>query len=477
MKKITLITLMAVAAINANAQRMMGVATSNWAANTNISMNPANIADSRTRFCLDLFGFGFGIDNNLASINLSSATSSTNGVANAGDLLKFSNNKQFNIVMPQAEVRLPGLMYQIDHKNSVAVTTRLRVFNQFNNFDQTLFRTVMDPSFAGSTDYPFSSTKFNWTANIWTEINFSYARVVYEKDEHFLKVGGTIGRMGGVGFISIKGNNLDAVYYGAHDSIHANHTDVQFASSVVDSAGQLAGGFSNVASQFTGQKDGGGWRADIGVVYEYRPDEYDINDHGSNKYKVRGSLSFTDLGSITYKNIEEVKITGNGSMSSGDLAHNFNNSNDLIAYTRSRGFTLDTGKRNVKVSIPSTMILGVDYYIKGHFYANATWIKSIVNRQNYGNSYYGQLTVTPRWDTKIFSFGLPITYSSLTKGMKAGFGVRVAGFYFGSDDMLLFVSNKQYGVNFYLGGFVPINRKSPRHGTKTSVGPRENLSQ
>jgi hypothetical protein len=477
MKKILVTTAMlAAGTIAADAQRLMGIATGNWSGTTSLALNPGNLADNRARFVLDLGGVNFGIDNNLAQVDLSKATGGTGSSGlGGGGLLTFSGADKFNIMMPYADVRLPGAMYSIDQNNAVAITMRFRAFNQFNNFDKNLFQSVMDPLASSSTGYNFTSSNFNWTANMWSEINLSYGRVVYEKGKHFLKAGITLGKMNGIGFLAVNGHNLNAQFY-TNDSLVANNTDIQFASSVLDSTGQLAGGLGGVSLFGKSGSGGSGMRADIGAVYEYRPDDFDATDHGSNKYRVRGSIALTDLGKIKYKSALGVTATGNGSMSSSDIAKNILNYSSLKDYMASRGFFLDTGKKVYKVGIPTALVLGVDYYVASHFYVNGTWIKNMANRSKIGNSYYGQLTVTPRWDTKFFSVALPLTYSSMTKGMKAGLGVRLGGLYFGSDDMLLFVSKKAYGVNFYVGGYIPINRKHKHHKggdskTTDSVAP------
>jgi hypothetical protein len=43
-----------------------------------------------------------------------------------------------------------------------------------------------------------------------------------------------------------------------------------------------------------------------------------------------------------------------------------------------------------------------------------------------------------------------------------GFGMRVSGFFFGSDDMLAIASDNQHGFGFYFGGYVPIFRKKAK---------------
>jgi hypothetical protein len=463
MKKVLLSFILAASITSLNAQRMMGIATSNWCGTNSITLNPASIADSRTRFSLDLFSINFGIDNNLASVDFAKAAGSTSGTPQVGDIFTFSKNKAFNVLMPVADFHLPGIMVSIDQKNSVAITTRVRVFNQFNHFDQGLLRSVLDPNYTGGSDVAISSQKFNWTANIWSEIRLTYAREVYNKDEHYIKAGITVSRLGGIGFLSLKGENLDGHYYSASDSIHTNNTDLQFATSVVDNASDLSSGLGSIFGNFFDKKSGSGWGADLGAIYEYRPEETNNDDQSNNKYKVRASLAITDLGSMSYTS-QIVKVSANGSMSTGDLAKNFANYTDFTEYARSRGYTLDTSKGTTKVHLPTAMVLGLDYYVGSHFYINGTWIANLANRMNFGNSYYGQLTFTPRWDTRYFSVGVPLTYSGMTHGMKAGLGIRLAGLYFGSDDMLAFMGGS-YGVNFYLGGYIPINKKHKKMGS------------
>ncbi len=119
--------------------------------------------------------------------------------------------------------------------------------------------------------------------------------------------------------------------------------------------------------------------------------------------------------------------------------------------------------------LPTALILSADYYIDRCFYVNATYAGNLANRQNFGNSYYSQVTVTPRYDTRLFSLGLPVSYSMLDKTMKMGLGVRVSGFFIGSDDMLALFANHQYGFNVYMGGSVPIYRpKNKNHASDTS---------
>ncbi len=86
--------------------------------------------------------------------------------------------------------------------------------------------------------------------------------------------------------------------------------------------------------------------------------------------------------------------------------------------------------------MPATLLLSVDYHAYKMLYVNAAFAGNLANRQNFGNSYYNQVTITPRYDTRLLSIGLPLTYSMLSNSFKVGVGVRASGFFIGSDDML-----------------------------------------
>ncbi|MCW3122513.1 MAG: flagellar motor protein MotB [Flavipsychrobacter sp.] len=466
MKKASLASLLlAGVALTSNAQQMLGISTSNWCGTKNIDLNPGYIADSRTRFQLDLFGLNFGVDNSLGSLDFSKAIQSAGG--NAGSVFTLSKSKEFSIQFPVADINLPGLMVSIDDKNSFAITTRVRIDNQFNNFSRELLSSALFPGQVNS-DVAITSKNFNWTAHMWSELKLTYAREVYNEGEHYIKAGLSIARLGGIGFLSLKGSNLDGHYYKSQDSLRTTNTDLQFATSLVDNGSELANGVGSIAGQFFGKKGGHGLGADIGAVYEYRPEETNSDDKSSNKYKVRGAIAITDLGAIKYDALE-AKVHANGYLKASEVSDAFGNSQSFNNYFTSHGYTLDTGKRSTKVHMPTAMNIAVDYFVASHFYVNATWIKNIANRQNYGNSVYSQLSVTPRWDTRYFCVGLPITYSSLSHSMKAGIGFRLSALYFGSDDLLAFVSSKAYGVNFYMGGSIPIQKKRSKSHKGDSI--------
>ncbi len=226
-------------------------------------------------------------------------------------------------------------MFRINKKHSLALTTGINVFNQFNNFDKSLFRTISDPSYTytGSStgDINLTSKNFNYTAQIYSQVGLTYGVVLLDDGKSKLKAGVTVRYLGGIGYVGLKGNNLDAQYKAGNDSLHVNHSDLEFASNELSTQSALVNGFSNntALSDFFGKKDGSGAGGDIGVVYEYNPDaatkKYDLWGKVTDvKYKLKLSASVTDIGAITYNssNNSNAEVTGNGYITAAGLSNN-----------------------------------------------------------------------------------------------------------------------------------------------------------
>ncbi|WP_133162574.1 DUF5723 family protein [Flavipsychrobacter stenotrophus] len=452
-------------------QRYMGIATGNWGGMSSLYLNPANIADNRDRLVIDLVNINAGVDNSLGKLNtVSGLNKFINGNStNINDVFTYSNKQNFSLVAPYAELRGPGFMLAINHKHSVGFSTRVRGMNQFNNFNQSVYRTIADSTYTAN-GVTLNSQNFNWTGHVWAEAAVTYGVVLLEKGKHELKAGVTLRYLSGIGYLGLKGNNLNLRYSG--DTITATNTDIQYSSSLASSNSTLSTGIgsNSIFDNLVNSKTGNGVGGDIGIVYDYieNPEatsfemdgKKNVGDQTINRYKLRVSASVTDLGSIFYNSNGNfsVNVRGNGTLTGQGLIENVKNYDDFRAYAKKQGFNVDTGKASNRLYMPTTIVLSADYHAWKNIYVNATYFNNVVNRQNYGNSYYNQIIITPRYDTRRYSIAVPITYSALSESMKMGIGIRAYGFFVGSDDMLALVSH-QYGMNFYVGGFVPFHKK------------------
>jgi hypothetical protein len=452
----------------ANAQLYLGVATGEYNAMNSIYLNPANIAGCKEKIEISIFSFGVAVDNSLGTFAKLSDIGS-------GNVNTFNNSgtNTFSMLLPAAEIRGPGVMIGLNdaHQQSFALTTRIRVMNQFNNFSQSLYSLVTNPN-QTTQNYNYQTSNFNWTAHLWSEIGLSYGLVILDNGQSQLKAGITLRYLGGIDYLSLKGNNLDVNYNNGSDTFYASHSDLEFASNIISANNAITNGVtaSSLLSSFFGSKAGSGLGSDIGVTYTYRFDDDDPatagkDDNDIDGHKLKLSAAVTDLGAITYKESDNsiVDVTGNGYVTGTGLSENSGNYANFRNYVVGQGFTADTASKSVKVHMPTALLLSADYEVYQHVFANLTYLGNLVNRQLYGNSYYSQVTVTPRYDMKLFSIGMPITYSALAHDVKLGLGFRIGGFFVGSDDMLALVSSNQHGFGFYFGGYIPLYKKKPQN--------------
>ena len=149
-------------------------------------------------------------------------------------------------------------------------------------------------------------------------------------------------------------------------------------------------------------------------------------------------------------------MTGNGSLTGPGISQNANSSASFLNYVKQQGFSADTESKGNRVFLPTALLVSADVQISGRFYGNLLYLNNLANRMNFGNSYYNQVTFTPRYDKHNMSIALPITYSMLSKDIKVGVGYRISGFFIGSDDALAFIHKNQHGFGLYLGGYIPI---------------------
>lgn len=451
----------------AEAQRYLGVSTDGWSALNTLYLNPANIAGRQEKMAFAILSFSGELQTSNGSLgNTTQIRETFRDKKYYGSFNSGNNNSTFSMSTPTMAVRGPGFLWSINERHSIALTSAIRGFNQFTGINQSLYRTVADPGFAPTTANNFTNTRFNWTSQLWSELALSYAKVVIEPGEHQLNAGITVRYLGGMGFMSIKGHNLAFDYEGKPDSIHVTGTDLEFSSNVSTSDQALNKGLdpSALLNKFFGPKDGMGFGGDLGLTYFYRPYN-SVNDdpRSGNGYVFRFSLSAIDLGFINYKAADTriVDINGEGFVSAPGLLASTGGYTSFKDYANTQGFRASIIADDKQIILPATLVAGADFQVYKRFYVNATYMQNVVNRFETGNSFYNQLTIVPRFDSRIISIGLPVSYNRLDGGTKIGLGVRFTGFFIGSDDLLAAVSNKQKSFGFYIGGSYPIFRKSP----------------
>lgn len=461
MKKYSLLILTIFsAAFSANAQRYLGLSTGNYLPTKTASLNPALLTSSKLKWSIDIFSFTAGIDQNYGTINsknlFSNLTNSGTLDINTLDkiLIKGSNDK-FSL-SGGVDVSLLNLYFNVGEKHHFALANRVRTHFNLQDYDASLFTTILGTN-NDTTSINVADMRLN--TNSWSEFALSYATTIWDNEQSSLSVGLTGKYLSGIAYLGLNVNKLQGSYY--VDTLtnkgYINAGAIQLGGSSSFSESSFDGKpLDIVKSMFKGGSSGFG--ADLGVTYEIKKGQ-----KFKNNYKMRFSAAITDLGSINYKRTTNMTAQGAGLLRTDSISEKFDDINDFRAYLQRQGVNTSFEDKvgTQRISLPSSFVLGVDYNVNDMLFVNATLINGFSPKAiGYSPRTASQFSLTPRFENKLFTVGVPLTYNFYSQSLKAGLGIRVLGLYFGTDDAIAFLpSTGAKGVNFYFGAQVPMAKK------------------
>jgi outer membrane protein OmpA-like peptidoglycan-associated protein len=466
MKKSTLVFLSLIFILTATqAQRYYGIANSNYAGINGLYINPGNIADNRLKLDVQLFSVNvFGNQNYgyLPKLNVL-----RKAIIDGTDITFNKNNRIDNLGFDLlGEVRGPSFMFQINKKNALGFLSRGRIVGSARGINTNLFTFlndgIKDVELANGTT--FSSGKANITINAFSEMGLVYGTEIVNNGKHYLKGGITLKKYNGIEFSSIRFKDFSIKL------IDTATAKVQYNGSIEASKSfNTNNGFDNINTSklFNGGK-GSGFGIDLGVVYEFRDGGPISTARYQNKYKLKVGASIQDIGSMKYKSTsdnENYVINANGSLpvTAADTANiGFD---DVSGYFKTISSVTSTKNNNpTKVKAPTTVTLFADLRLKEKLYINALFTGGLVGDKTAGTRMPFQAVITPRFESKFFDAGLPISYNSLSKNVKAGLGLRLGLLFIGSDDIISNLTglSKLTGGNIYAGLRVGFPYKKPK---------------
>nr|WP_299342688.1 DUF5723 family protein [Allomuricauda sp.] len=205
-KKIIFSTLLFLTVYFIKAQSYGGLLTDNYSGIHGIISNPANIADSRLKLDVNLFGVSALFSNDYIGFNLSDAFSDfSEAFDNAAT--SPSNN---NFLAWNTDILGPSVMLSIDEKQSFSVFTRVRAV--FNLYDVNGGLLEREGGFDENEDFFINEGDVNGSFNLWGEIGATYARVLLNDGKNFIKGGLTLKYIQGMGNVYINGSNVTLDY-------------------------------------------------------------------------------------------------------------------------------------------------------------------------------------------------------------------------------------------------------------------------
>lgn len=457
MKKILLILAVFISSLSIKAQSYTGYFNDNYSGVQGVLFNPASIADSRFKTDINLFSGNAAVENDLYGVKFSEIFKKGYKIDTQATVTKKDNNNG----LANFDIMGPSFMFNIAPKHTLAVFTRARSITNANRISGYLVDQVKD-GLDEANNFRINSGNPNSAVNAWGELGVSYATVLYQNKQHFLKGGLTAKYLQGGTSGYVQGKDVNLAFI---------KNDINPDKGQLISNGEIKIGGSQDwqnNSDYDFNSNSNGFGVDFGFVYEWRPnyEKYDLknarpadnNFRDLNKYKLRFGLSVTDIGSINYKNskIDTYNITGTVTP---EMIQNVDDIDELYDLLDSR-YTKTSTTKGVKTNLPTAIHADVDWNMYNKFYLNLNGDLNMVSR-NKLNSFgiADRVTLTPRYESRWFSFYMPVSYIEYS-GVQVGSGLRTGVFFIGSGSLLTnLISKQSKGADFYIGAKIPVYQK------------------
>lgn len=452
-KLLCLIVLFSIVKINA--QSYMGYIPDNYAGVQGVLFNPASIADSRFKADINILSTSSSLNNDYYGVNLFDISSDSYDFEKDPSRSPTKNNGG----IMYSDVMGTSFMFNVAPKHTVALYTRARAVLNMNNINGELFERFKEgwDEADSFSNLNVGSPKF--VGHTWGEIGASYATVLWQSKQHFLKGGLTAKYLvGGVNsYVDVE--NMTASYNQTNDAETTTFSTI--GTITIGSNPDLVVGDEDI--EFDPNSKGYGF--DFGFVYEWRPDYNSdaaaTNYKYVNKYKVRFGVSVTDIGSINYADTKKDVYNINGTITRQEIEDfEFDNLGDFLE--ANYGAPIST-RMDSKSKLPTMLHLDADWNIYNKLYINMTGNLSMVDQSDLNTTYsQNSWMLTPRYETKWFTVSVPINYMEYS-GMQVGTGLRCGPLFVGSSSLITNALSKQSkGADVYFGVKIPIYQKKAK---------------
>lgn len=460
MRNLTLSAFFILLSFNLFAQSFIGNRSGNYTGVNGAFFNPANIADNRYKWNVNLLGINAGIGNTTTSFSLKNLSETLDG--DADSLIFGTSGKDINGAV-NIDFFGPSFMFNINKKTSIALTTRVRAMANITDVSGKLIQSINNDINGG---LPYSLNNNNnqkITANGWTDFGVTVGRVLLDKGIHFIKGGITLKYLAGVGNSYININKLNATI----------DQDVDNTAYLTNANGAVGIGYADIdfdkfessdAFKFNGKGFGG----DLGLVYEFRPDAEKLTERYQNKYKLKVGIALLDIGSIKYE--PKPNEFGNYTMHvpSGQKWYPDDIDGSIAEikeyFDGSPYFTRENaGQSSYKVSLPTNLQLNIDYAVTNMLYVEAAGQINLAQKSNrYNSFYYNTFALTPRYEGRRIGVYLPLSYNELTH-FNAGIAFRLGQLYIGSGSIITALVDKSKQIDVHFGiNFGGLHRKKSK---------------
>ncbi len=477
MKKTTLLLLCIVQFVLVEAQSFIGFSSDNYIGVHAVIFNPANITDTPYKADINVAGFSAFGGNDYYGVNVFDALKK----GYSFDLEAKSYPSEDNRALGNLDILGPAFMFNLSKKSSIALFARARAFINANEINGASISAIDDDN---TDDFNLTEGDISGVGHAWAELGVSYARILLNEKEHFLKGGITLKYLQGIGSAYLIGNDISAVYDADGTDLGGGETTGSIGTTGTLNYSRFDD-FDNDDYDYNLPDNATGLGSDFGLTYEWRPNraEYDETTiHNAHQYKLKLGLSITDIGFISYKNgIKETYNITNTNVSEDE----FDNSDDIGAFLDSF-YTLTNSGTGYKIDLPSALHLNADWNFNRKLFLNLNIDFSLMSKdRKTANRISNTISLTPRYESKWFGFYFPLSIIE-KNGFRMGTGLRAGPLYLGSGSIIsVLTSDNNREADVYAGLKIPIYKSERKDTDEDGIrdkhddcpdipGPKEN---
>ncbi|GAA4435354.1 hypothetical protein GCM10023188_27320 [Pontibacter saemangeumensis] len=484
------------------AQHLLGSSGSNYAGTNAIFLNPSSIADAKQGFYLNLFGGHVTFANTYfhydgAGVETDLILEDPEGIWEGDGLFERSRIRERLDGKPKmahfgVDLRLPSFMLKLNPRHSIGFTTRFRTALQATNVSEDIAQVIgLGTDNPALQNTPFTGSEFYFNTNAFAETGFTYAMVLLSQEKRFLKGGFTVKRLTGIYSAHLLAPDVD--YQMSQNQQGESYMQVQqgsanfgFSRSEFDIDEEEVGN-----AFFGGNAPGSGWGVDIGFTYEHRPNYTDYQytlddgkertDHGENKYRYRVGVALLDVGSITYKDPQQVRAY-DIERQNLDLSSETFEGVDLenIVPTLEEALKVQASERKTDFTsgLPTALHLNFDYRITRNLFLNTAVLHSLRNKESVTMHQPSALAVAPRLEGKRLELALPVYLTNNYRDLNFGAMLRLGSFVVGSNNLAAMLpGSKAVGPDLYMGLGISIGTGGQRAKAEEKARKKEAKEQ
>jgi hypothetical protein len=443
MKKLLYISILFTTFLSFAQDHFSGINTSSRVGILNASLNPAELPNLSKKFEFNIYGLSFNVANN--KVGFSDLTSDTN----LEDLI-FKGADPVNMRF-DGQIIGPSMAMKWK-KWGFGITTKANV-----KFDLVDIDTKIGDAIANSGSNIIGSTIINNNYNqrmngtSWGEVGLSAGRTVFENEKHRFNAGITFKFLFPGSYANLGLDKFQGTIDNSLGSAYLNNTTANLN---IAYSGNLANSFTN-SDDYTKSIFGSlnGVATDIGINYQWKA--------GDKKYKINAGVSVRNIGSMTFKDDNNLSTNYKLNIPDGTLAEpgldlsvfeDVESLQDVETILQDSGYlTTVKSNKNFKVKLPTVFSVYADVKLIAKL-SVTLFTQQKLNSDNNNDQITTQniISVTPRVNLGFFETYLPVSNNEVS-GTNVGIGFRLGGFYIGSSSVITTVLNDSKQADFYTG--------------------------